>query len=72
MNRVKLGREVTFAKYLASVVCLVFPLESLIWNEITFPATNSPNLAKLMVNELMNSVSKKVNQHFFFYLFITA
>ena len=38
LNRVKLGRAVTFVKYLASVVSLVFLALTLIWNKITFPA----------------------------------
>ena len=38
LNRVKLGRAVTFIKYLASVVSLIFLALTLIWNKITFPA----------------------------------
>ena len=38
LNRVKLGRVVTFIKYVASVVSLIFLALALIWNEITFPA----------------------------------
>ena len=34
LNRVKLGRAVTFKKYLASIVSLIFLLETLIWNKI--------------------------------------
>ena len=68
LNITKLGREATSTKYLAGVVCLIFPLEFLIWNEITFPVTNSPNLAELVVNELMRTISKKIYQHSFFYL----
>ena len=37
LNRVKLGRAVTFVKYLASVVSLIFLTLTLIWNKITFP-----------------------------------
>ena len=37
LNRVKLGRVVTFIKYLASVVSLIFLPKTLIWNKITFP-----------------------------------
>ena len=47
-NRVKLGRTVTFMKYLANVVSLIFPPKTLIWNKITFPASNSLDLAKLL------------------------
>ena len=38
LNRVKLGRAVTFIKYLASVVSLIFLELILIWNKTTFPA----------------------------------
>ena len=38
LNRVKLGRAVTFIKYLASVVSLIFLALTLIWNKTTFPA----------------------------------
>ena len=55
LQRVKLGRVVTFMKYLASVVPLIFLAKTLIWNKITFPASNSLNIAELVVNERMNS-----------------
>ena len=35
-NRVKLVRPVTFMKYLAGVVSLIFLPKALIWNKITF------------------------------------
>ena len=38
LNRVKLGRAVTFIKHLASVVSLIFLALTLIWNKITFLA----------------------------------
>ena len=52
-NRVKIGRTVTFMKNLASVASLIFLSKTLIWNKITFPASNSLTLAELMVNEPM-------------------
>ena len=58
LNRVKLGRAVTFMKYLASVVLLIFLQKTLIWNKITIPASNLLNFAELVENELMNSISK--------------
>ena len=61
LNRVKLPRAVTFMKYLASVVSLTFLLKNLIWNEITFPTSNVLNLVELVVNELIRSISKKIN-----------
>ena len=36
LNRVKLGRAVTFMKYLASVISLIVLPKILIWNKITF------------------------------------
>ena len=61
LNHVKLRRAVTFLKYLASVVFLLFLLKTLIWNEIAFPASNLLNFAELVENELMKSFSKKVH-----------
>ena len=60
LNRVKLGRAVTFMKYLASVVSLMFLAKTLIWNKITFPSSNLLNLAELVVNEPMKSIYKKI------------
>ena len=59
LNRVKLGRAVTFMKYLASVVLLIFLPKTLFWNKITFSASNLLNFAELVENELMKSISKK-------------
>ena len=58
-NRVKLGPAVTFKKYLASVVSLIFLAKTLIWNKIMFSGSNSLNLAELVVNEPMKSIYKK-------------
>ena len=60
LNHVKLGRVVTFMKYLASEVSVIFLPETLIWNKSTFPASNSLNLAELVVNELTRNISKKI------------
>ena len=57
LSRVTPGRAVTFMKYFASVVSLIFLPKALIWN----------NLAELVVNELTRSISKKNYQYFFFY-----
>ena len=51
LNRVKLGRVVTFMNYLASVVSLIYLSKTLIWNNTTFSASNSLILVELMVNE---------------------
>ena len=66
-NRVKLRRTVTFMKYLASVVSLIFLPKTLIWNKIKSPASNSLNLTELMVNKLMKSIFKKIYRYSFFY-----
>ena len=50
LNRVKLGRAVTFMKYLASAVSLIFLPKTLIGNKIKFPASNSLNFAELVEN----------------------
>ena len=40
LNRVNLGRAVTFIKYFAGVVSLIFLPKTLNWNEIMFLASN--------------------------------
>ena len=59
LNRVKLGHAVTFMKYLASVVPLIILPKTVNSSKIRFPESNSLNLAKLLVNELMKRISKK-------------
>ena len=66
LNCVKLGSAVTFMKYLASVVSLIFLPTTLTWNKITFPASNSLNFAELVENELTKSISKKFTKKFAF------
>ena len=66
---VKLGRKITFVKYLASIVFLIFLAKTLIWNKITFPTSN---LLELVVNEPMNSIYKKFTNISFSIQFITA
>ena len=65
-NRLKLGRAVTFIKYIASVVSLIFLALTLIWNKITFPASDTLNLAQLVVDKPVNSIYKKSYQYSFF------
>ena len=72
LNRVKLGRAVTFMKYLASVVTLIFLSKTLIWNKIMFPASNLLNFAELIENELMESISKNFTNILFSIQFIGA
>ena len=68
LNLVKLGRAVTFIKYLDSVVSSIFLALTLIWNKITFPAKNTLNLAQLVVNKPTNRIYKKNNRYSFFCL----
>ena len=64
-NRVKLGHVVTFMKYLASVVFLIFLPKTLTWNKIAFRLSYFLNLAVLVVNKL-TKVSQKELPIFFF------
>ena len=66
LNRVKLGRAVTFMKYLAGVVSLIFLPKTLIWNKITLRPSNLLNLAVLMVNEITKIIFKKKFSILFF------
>ena len=67
LNCVKLGRAVTFTKYLASVVSLIFLAKTLIWNKITFPASNLLNFAELVENEPLKSIYKKIYKYSYFH-----
>ena len=58
LNGLKLGRAITFMKYLTSVVSLIFLSKTLIWNKITFPTSNS-----LILVELIENVEKNVENH---------
>ena len=66
-NVKKVGRAVTFMSYLPRVVSLIFPLKTLVWNKITFPASDLMNFTELVKNELMKSISQKNYQYSFFY-----
>ena len=72
LNRLKLGRAVSFIEYIASVVSLIFLAKTLIWNKINFPTLNLMNLAELVENEPMKSIYQKIYQNFFFCLIYTA
>ena len=67
LSLVKLGHAITFLKYLASVVSLIFLAKTLVWNKTTFPSSNSLNIAALVVNESIKSMYKKIYQFSFFY-----
>ena len=60
LNRVKLGRTVTFMKYFASGVSLIILSETLIWNKTTFLAPNLQNLVELVADEPRKSIYKKI------------
>ena len=66
LNRVKLGRAVTFMKYLTSVVSFIFLPKKIFWNKIRFRLSNSLNLAELLVNEVTKSISKKTPPNILF------
>ena len=51
----------------AGVGSLIFLPKTLIWNKSLFQASNSLNLAELVVNNLMKCSSKKNYQYSFFY-----
>ena len=72
LNHVKLGRAVTFMKYLSSVVSLIHLSKTLTWNKTTFSASNSLNLAVLRENPLMKSISKKFTNNPFSIQFFTV
>ena len=71
-NRLKLGRAVTFMKYFASVVSLMFLPKILIWNKITFLTSKSLNFAELVEKEVMESIFKIFTNILFFIQFIAA
>ena len=67
LNCVKLGRAVTFVKYLASIVSLIFLAKTLIWSKIMFPASNLLNIAELVEDESLKSINEKIYQYAYFY-----
>ena len=71
LNRVKLGRAVTFMKYLANVVSLIFLPKTLNWNKIMFPTSNLLYLAELILNEPMKSIYKKKLLKIFFLFYLS-
>ena len=72
LNRVKLGHAVTFMKYLAGVVSLIFLAKTIIWRKIKFAVSNSLNLAELVVKEPIKNIYKKVINVSFSIRFIAA
>ena len=52
LNCVKLGHTVIFIKYMASLVPLIFPPKTLIWEEMVLATSNSLKVLELVENEL--------------------
>ena len=50
LDCVKLGRVVTFMRYLANVVSLIFLPKTLICKKTAFQASNLLNLVELVIN----------------------
>ena len=67
LNCKKLRGAINFMKYLARVVSLIFLVKTLIWDEITSPASNLLNFAELVVNESLKSVCKKIYEYSYLY-----
>ena len=67
LNRVELGRSVTFVKFFASVVPLRFLPKSLSWNKIMLLKSNLLNFPELVINEVKKSISKSIYQRLFSY-----
>ena len=47
-------------KQIASVIFLIFPPKTLIWNKIVLPASESSNVLELMENELKKFFSESI------------
>ena len=58
LDCIKLRHAVTFMKYLANVVSLIFLPKT--WIKATFLASNLLNFSELLEYELMKSVFKKI------------
>ena len=60
LNLVELGRAVTFAEYLASLIPLIFLPNNLTWNKIALQASTLLNFPELVVNEVKKTISKNI------------
>ena len=67
LNHVKLKRAVTFMKYDAGVVSLIFLSKPLISNKMKFLASNLLLLAEEMENELKTTISRNIYRYSFLY-----
>ena len=66
INQLRWRRAVIFMKYLACAVSLFFLRKTLIWNKMSFPASNLLNLPELVSNELKKVISTNICQYWFF------
>ena len=62
-NHVKIGRIVTFIKYLASVFYLIILPKTLIWIKMAILGSNILKLSELVVNKLRKNVFKSIYEH---------
>ena len=72
VDRVKRGPRSYF--YKIPCQCSLFNISTkiLVWNKIIVPTLNSQNLAELVVNEFMKSISKKIYNIPFSIRFVNA
>ena len=64
LNHVKLWRAVTFMKYFAGAVSLLFLPKTLPRNKMTFLVSNSLKLAELVVDELQETIFENIYHKF--------
>ena len=62
-NHVKIGRIVTFIKYLASVFYLIILPKTLIWIKMAILGSNILKLSELVVNKLRKNVFKSIYEY---------
>ena len=58
----KLEHIVIFVNYTASIVLLIFPAKTLIWNNMVLPASNSLHVLDMVENELEKTLSKSIER----------
>ena len=58
----KLEHIVIFVNYTASIVLLIFPAKTLIWNKMVLPASNSLHVLDMVENELEKTLSKSIER----------
>ena len=63
LNHVKIGRIVTFIKYLASVFYLIILPKTLIWIKMAILGSNILKLPELVVNKLRKNVFESIYEY---------